>query len=73
VEQAGGDGADALRNAVWRKSRFSNPSGECVECAPLPRRRVAVRDSKDPGGTVLIFAPGEWEGFLAAIRGGRVH
>jgi Domain of unknown function (DUF397) len=74
VEPAGeGDLADALRSAPWRKSRFSNPSGECVEFTRLPRRRVAVRDSKNPQGPVLIFTPGEWEGFLAAIRGGRVH
>jgi hypothetical protein len=73
VEPPGGGMADALRDAVWRKSRFSNPSGECVECAPLPRRRVAVRDSKDPEGPVLVFAAGEWKGLLAAIRGGWAH
>lgn len=74
MEQVGGgDLAEALRHAAWRKSRFSNPSGECVEFTRLPQRRVAVRDSKNPLGPVLVFTPSEWEGFLAAIRGGWVH
>jgi hypothetical protein len=56
------------RVAMWRKSSYSNPSGECVECAPLPGRSVAVRDSKSPGGAVLVFTGAEWETFLAGVR-----
>jgi hypothetical protein len=29
-----------------------------------------VRDSKDPGGPVLAFRPGEWRAFMAAIKAG---
>src|ERR1700741_3253225 len=40
---------------AWRKSSYSNPSGDCVETARLPSGRVAVRDSTRPGGPVLVF------------------
>ena len=55
--------------AAWRKSSYSNPSGECVELAPLSARSVAVRDSKYPDGAVLVFTRAEWEAFLADVRG----
>ena len=53
--------------AAWRKSSYSNPSGNCVETARLPAERVAVRDSKRPG-PVLIFSRGEWGAFMTAVR-----
>lgn len=59
-----------LRSAVWRKSRYSNPSGDCVEFARLPARSVAVRDSRYPNGGVLVFSNAEWEVFLAGLRHG---
>jgi Domain of unknown function (DUF397) len=31
---------------------------------------VAVRDSKDPGGPKLAFAPDEWLAFTAGIKAG---
>lgn len=43
-----------LSRAVWRKSRKSQDNGGCVEVADL-REYVAVRDSKDPNGPVLVF------------------
>ena len=56
-----------LRGVAWRKSSYSNPSGNCVETARLPAGRVAVRDSKRPG-PVLIFSRGEWGAFMTAVR-----
>lgn len=56
--------------AVWRKSSYSDSQlQECVEVAGLGWV-VAVRDSKDPGGAVLAFSPGEWRGLLEAIKAG---
>jgi len=55
-------------NAVWHKSARSGESG-CVEVATLDRV-VAVRDSKDREGPVLVFRPHEWEAFLAGVRDG---
>lgn len=54
--------------AVWRKASKSNTNNECVEVADLGDR-VAVRDSKNPGGPKLIFAPHAWRSFLIDARG----
>lgn len=52
----------------WRKSTFSNISGECVEFARGADGGVMIRDSKDPSGGVLAFTPGEWRAFVAGVR-----
>jgi hypothetical protein len=52
----GGMPAALLDGAVWRKSSFSGAIGNCVEMANLPSGRVAVRDSKNPGGPALVCA-----------------
>ncbi len=49
--------------AGWRTSARSLGNGECIETGNGPGA-VAVRDSKDPGGPVLTFTPGEWREFL---------
>jgi hypothetical protein len=68
VDQAYGDAHPLqLRGAAWRKSSYSNPSGNCVETARLPAGQMAVRDSKRPG-PALIFSPAEWAAFLTAVR-----
>jgi uncharacterized protein DUF397 len=59
-----------LRAAKWRKSRHSNPSGNCVEMARLPGEHVAVRDSHRPDGPVLLFTRAAWERFLCGVREG---
>jgi hypothetical protein len=50
---------------AWRKSAYSSgSSGDCVEFAATPDA-VHVRDSKDPEGPHLTFAPDAWARFLA--------
>ncbi|MEU7858010.1 MULTISPECIES: DUF397 domain-containing protein [Nonomuraea] len=55
---------------VWRKSRFSNASGDCVEVATLPGGGAAVRDSKDPQGLHLRFSASEWVAFVDGAKAG---
>jgi len=60
-----------LIDARWRKSsRSGNNGGNCVEVARNLPGAVAVRDSKDPDGPVLVFAPAQWRAFAAGVRSG---
>lgn len=56
--------------AKWRKSTASNPSGACVEVAPLPDGEVAVRNSRHPSGPALIYTRAEVAAFLAGVKNG---
>ena len=49
----------------WKKSSYSGYNGDCVEVATVSD--VLVRDSKDPEGPRLSFAPAEWRAFLASV------
>lgn len=62
--------ASRLLSATWKKSRHSNPSGDCVEAADLPSGNVAVRNSRDPDGPALIFTRSEWDAFVRGARDG---
>lgn len=57
--------------AVWKKSGRSNGNGgnNCVEVAVLDTG-VAVRDSKDKNGPVLLFSAAEWAAFIGGVRDG---
>ena len=59
-----------LDGAAWRKSRHSNPSGNCVEIAELAGGAVAIRNSRHLDGPALICARAEFAGFLAGARDG---
>ncbi|MGC4748823.1 DUF397 domain-containing protein [Micromonospora sp. DT201] len=57
-----------LTGAQWRKStRSSSNGGDCVEVADNLPDVVAVRDSKDPTGPALTFAPTTWRVFVARL------
>ncbi|TDC46429.1 DUF397 domain-containing protein [Actinomadura sp. KC345] len=61
--------ATNLPDVVWRKSSWTGSSGtDCVEIAEADEL-VAVRDSKDPEGPVLTFAPLAWSAFLHRLKG----
>ena len=57
-----------LSSANWRKSSHSGNNG-CVEVAFI-QDQVAVRDSKDPSGPVLVFNAHEWFAFIAGTIDG---
>ncbi|MEV4895533.1 DUF397 domain-containing protein [Nonomuraea sp. NPDC055795] len=48
--------------------RSACEGGTCVEVAMV--QVVAVRDSKDPHGPVLLFDGKEWEEFTGAVKAG---
>ncbi|MBK1786874.1 DUF397 domain-containing protein [Prauserella cavernicola] len=60
-----------LSEAVWHRVQ---PEGETVEYTFVAHTDgvtyVALRQTSDPGGVVLIFTPSEWDAFLAGVRDG---
>jgi hypothetical protein len=59
-----------LLGKEWRKSKRSNPSGNCVE-AREAGGGAQVRDTKQAGrGPVLSFGPDSWRVFVAGVKTG---
>jgi len=54
---------------VWLKARSSGHNGQCVEVAAAAGK-IAIRDSKDPDGPILVYAPPEFKAFLDGARNG---
>ncbi|MCY0954074.1 DUF397 domain-containing protein [Streptomyces sp. H27-S2] len=56
-----------LGGAAWQKSSYSGDTGgECVEVAAQPCR-IAVRDSKNPGGPAFTVGPAAFAAFVRAL------
>jgi hypothetical protein len=65
-----GISATRLDGAVWRKSERSNSQGACVELARLNSATVAMRNSRDPKGTALIYPADAVRAMVSALRAG---
>ncbi|MDO0913772.1 DUF397 domain-containing protein [Streptomyces sp. DT2A-34] len=56
--------------AAWRKSSYSDGgANNCVEVADGYPDIVPVRDSKAPGGGVLVFGASSWSAFVYGVKG----
>ncbi len=55
---------------AWRKSSASNPTGNCVELAPLADGGVAMRNSRHPTGPTLVYTRAEIAAFIRGVRAG---
>lgn len=54
--------------AHWRKSSHSpNEGGQCVE-AGATSEQVAIRDSKQPNGPVMLVSSLEWNALLKVAK-----
>lgn len=58
-----------LSKAAWRKSSYSSGNGQCVEVAYVSEV-VAMRDSKNPTGSALVFTSGEFDTFVRGVMDG---
>jgi Domain of unknown function (DUF397) len=65
-----GISAEQLAGATWRKSQRSNSQGACVEIARLDSATIAMRNSRDPKGTALIYPAGAVRAMVSALRAG---
>ena len=54
-----------MSDLTWRRSSYSDGDGNCVELAA----HGAVRDSKDPGGSVLNV---DLTALVAAVKAGQL-
>jgi hypothetical protein len=53
----------------WLKAQSSTANGQCVELAAAAAG-VAIRDSKDPDGPILVYTHSEFQAFLDGARNG---
>jgi hypothetical protein len=65
-----GISAAELVGASWKKSQRSNSQGACVEIARLGSDTVAMRNSRDPRGTALVYSADAVRALVSAVRTG---
>ena len=57
------------KGLTWLKAESSSHNGQCVEIASTTGK-VAIRDSKDPDGPILIYTLTEFAAFLDGAHNG---
>lgn len=59
---------NSVPTLIFRKSSYSQPTGNCVEVADLPTG-AAVRDTQNRDLGHLAFTTTEWSALLSSVRG----
>jgi hypothetical protein len=62
--------ARELGSEGWHKPWSGQNGGACVEAKKLPDGRVALRQSTDPEGPVLLYTPEEITAFIEGAKAG---
>lgn len=57
---------------AWLKAQCSTGTGQCVEIASTAGK-IAIRDSKDPDGPILVYTSSEFSAFLEGARNGEFN
>lgn len=57
----------------WKKSSYSNPSGDCLELTELPGEQAAIRYSQHPDGPTLIFARAQIASLIQSAKDGEFN
>jgi hypothetical protein len=60
----------SLASDGWAKPWSGPNGGDCLEARKLPGGRVALRQSTDPAGPVLILEPNEIRAFIQGAKAG---
>lgn len=60
---------NAEEHVDWKKSSWSNASGNCIEVA-RGKNLVWIQNSKDPDGRSLAFTAKEWDAFVSGVKAG---
>jgi hypothetical protein len=55
---------------MWTKSTRSGNNGQCVMMRLQDDGAVAVKDSKNPDGPVLVFRGDQWRAFIEGVKAG---
>lgn len=63
-------GDDQQKDGPDRCRYSGNNGGNCVEVARNLPGAVALRDSKDTYGPVLVVTPDEWQAFTTTVKAG---
>jgi predicted secreted Zn-dependent protease len=56
------------KSLIWRTA-LSCDGGACVEVA-ADRNLILMRNSRRPGGPLLVYTPAEWHEFISGVKQG---
>ncbi|MCA1822026.1 MAG: DUF397 domain-containing protein [Pseudonocardia sp.] len=55
----------------WKKSSYSNPTGDCLELSALSGEQIAIRYSQHSDGPTLIFTRAQIAALVHSVQEGK--